>query len=109
MVKKIENPRHPHTCKIYRMEGETAFEDGVETVLYEGACRKYGNSSLRTFKTDNVVKADYALSVPGTVEGIQAGDLIDVTDKSGSYGRCMVTEVYAGNLGTTVYFNLAKN
>ena len=78
-------------------------------MLYEGACRKYGNSSLRTFKTDNVVKADYALSVPGTVEGIQAGDLIDVTDKSGTYERCMVTECYAGNLGTTVYFNLSKN
>ena len=109
MAKEILNPRHPHTCKIYRMEGETSFEDGVETVLYEGACRKYGNSSLRTFKTDDVVKGDFALSVPGTVEGILAGDLIDVTDKSGTWERCMVTECYAGNLGTTVYFNLSKN
>ena len=91
------------------MEGETSFEDGVETVLYEGVCRKYGNSSLRTFKTDDVVKGDFALSVPGTVEGILAGDLIDVTDKSGTWERCMVTECYAGNLGTTVYFNMAKN
>ena len=91
------------------MEGETSFEDGVETVLYEGICRKYGNSSLRTFKTDDVVKGDFALSVPGTVEGILAGDLIDVTDKSGTWERCMVTECYAGNLGTTVYFNLSKN
>lgn len=91
------------------MEGETSFEDGVETVLYEGVCRKYGNSSLRTFKTDDVVKGDFALSVPGTVEGILAGDLIDVTDKSGTWERCMVTECYAGNLGTTVYFNLSKN
>ncbi len=109
MAKEILNPRHPHACKIYRMDGETSFEDGVETVLYEGACRKYGNSSLRTFKTDDVVKGDFALSVPGTVEGILAGDLIDVTDKSGTWERCMVTECYAGNLGTTVYFNMAKN
>lgn len=91
------------------MEGETSFKDGIEAVLYEGVCRKYGNSSLRTFKTDDVVKGDFALSVPGTVEGILAGDLIDVTDKSGTWERCMVTECYAGNLGTTVYFNLSKN
>ena len=106
---KTENPRHPHSCKIYRVEGETSFDKGVEVVLYEGVCRKYGNSSLRTFKTDNVVKGDFALSVPGTVGGILAGDLIDVTDKSGTWKRLMVTECYAGNLGTTVYFNMAKN
>lgn len=109
MAQTVNNPRFPHRCKVYRMEGETSFKEGVEKVLYEGQCRKYGSSSLRTFKTDNVVKGDFALSLPGTVEDIQSGDLIDATDRSGSYSRCLVTECYAGNLGTTVYFNLPKN
>lgn len=105
MAKKVLNPRFPHTCRIYRMEGETSFEDGKEVVLYEGECRKYINS---TSKTDNVVKGSYALSLPGTIGGIVSGDSIDVTDRSGSYSQCMVTECYAGNLGTTVYFDMAK-
>ena len=109
MAKKINNPRFPHTCKVYRMEGETSFSDGSEVLLYQGECRKESSTSLRTFKTDNVVKGDYALYVPGTVTGILAGDLIDVTDRNGTYKRCMVTECYAGNLGTTVFFNMAKN
>lgn len=103
------NPRFPHRCTIYRMRGESSFSKGEREVLYEGECRKYGNSSLRTFKLENVVKADYALSVPGVLEGVRAGYLIDVTDRSGSSLRCMVADVYAGNLGTTVYFNLSKN
>lgn len=104
-----DNPRHPHTCKIYRMEGETSFKDGTEKILYEGACRKYGNTSIRTLSSKNVVKGDYALSVPGTVSGIRAGDLIDVKDRQGAFSRCLVTDSYAGNLGTTVYFNIPKN
>ena len=79
------------------------------SILYEGECRKYGNTSLRTFKTENVVKADYALSIPGVIEGIKTGYLIDVTDRVGTFTECMVADCYPGNLGTTVYFNLAKN
>lgn len=55
-----------------------------------------------------MIKSDYLLSLPGIVEGILAGDLIDVTDRQGTFTQCMVTDSYAGNLGTTVYFNLAK-
>jgi hypothetical protein len=36
-------------------------------------------------KTDNVIKSDYLLSLPGIVEGILAGDLIDVTDRQGTF------------------------
>ena len=107
MAKKVLNPRFPHTCKVYRMEGETSFEDGKEIVLYEGECRKYINN--KNSSVNKVVEGSYALSLPGTVTGIVSGDLIDVTDRSGSYSECMVTECYAGNLGTTVYFDMAKN
>ncbi len=106
----MSNPRYPHTCKVYRLTDESPFGDtGTETVLYEGECRKEGNTSLRTFKTDGVVKGDYRMSIPGTVGGILSGDLVDVTDRQGTFRGCMVTDSYAGNLGTTIYFNLPKN
>lgn len=106
---KVSNPRFPHTCTIYRMIDETSFDEGEKQILYEGVCRKYSGTSLRTFKTENVIKSDYALSLPGIIEGIMAGDLIDVTDRQGTFIQCVVSDSYAGNLGTTVYFNLAKN
>lgn len=106
---RVSNPRHPHECVIYRMTDADSFGDGYKTVLYEGACRKEGSTNLRTFRTDNVIKSDYLLSLPGIIEGISAGDLIDVTDRQGTFKGCLVTDSYAGNLGTTVYFNLAKN
>ena len=109
MAAKVKNPRFPHTCTVYRMEGETSFEDGEKTVLYEGKCNKYGSSSLRTFKTSNVVKCDYAVDIPGLIEGIQTGDMVDATDYSGTVTGCLVTDAYATEMGTTVYFNLAKN
>ena len=31
---KVNNPRFPHTCKVYRISGETSFGEGEETVLY---------------------------------------------------------------------------
>ena len=104
-----KNPRHPHTCVVYRMTKATNFSQGEKVILYKGACRKEGSTNLRTFKSNNVVKADYLLSLPGTIEGIHAGDLVDVTDRQGEYKGCMVTDCYAGNLGTSVHFNIAKN
>lgn len=106
----VKNPRHPHTCRIYRRVGETSFEDGVEEVLYEGACRKYGNTSLRSFTGGDRVKyADYALSLPGQVRGVGTGTFVDVTDLVGTVTGAVVTDSYPTNLGTTVYFNLPKN
>lgn len=106
----VSNPRFPHTCKVYRVLDVDNFSDEENIlVLYEGVCRKNVNTSLRTFKTSGVIKSDYSLSVPGTIKGINAGDLVDVTDMQGISKGCLVSDCYAGNLGTTVYFNEAKN
>lgn len=106
----VNNPRFPHFCKIYRYEGVSNFNKGDERVLYEGKCRKYGNTSIRTFRgNDGVQRADYALSLPGQICGIVTGTLIDVTDLTGEIKRAQVTDSYPTNLGTTVYFNLPKN
>lgn len=106
----VDNPRWPHKCKIYRLSVATNWEDGKESILYEGMCRKYGNTSIRTFQGNSgVIKADYALSIPGQLSGINPGDLVDVTDYNCIVKSALVTDCHSGNLGTTVYFNLSKN
>ncbi len=97
----VNNPRFPHTCKIYRMTEATPFDPGTEVVIYEGECRKYTNTS----KFNEVVISKYGLSIPGTIS-MKVGDLLSVTDSTGTYDSS-VLEVNAGNLGTTVFFNLA--
>lgn len=105
----VYNPRFPHTCRVYRIEGETSFSDGEETVLYEGECNRYGATSLRTFRTDNVIKGDYAIDIPCLVCGIDTGCYVDVTDYIGTFTKCVVTDCYPNNMGTTLQFNLPKN
>ena len=104
-----KNPRFPHYCSIYRIEGETSFEDGDKTTLYEGVCNKYGSTSLRTFKTTGVIRSEYAVDIPGLVEGIVAGSLIDVEDYFDTIVGAIVTESYPTSLGTTVYFDVERN
>lgn len=107
---KVNNPRFPHWCKIYKYEGETSFDEGKEVVLYEGECRKYGNTSIRTFTSNSgIQKADYALSIPGQVCNITTGIFADVRDLTGEIKGAFITDSYPTNLGTTVYFNLPKN
>lgn len=83
------NPRFPHTCTIYRLQGVTSFKpQGDKVVVYEGVCRKSTSQSIRSFDTGvqatgKVDAADYRISVPGIVKGIQKGDLVDVADLIG--------------------------
>ena len=105
--------RFPHTCKVYRVSDETPFDDGAETVFYEGECSFYGSSMLRTFKQQGVIKGEQAVDIPKLVKGVKSGDLIDVTDYNGTYTACAITSsnpvVYGKREGTTIYFNLYKN
>ncbi len=105
---KVNNPRFPHTCKVYRISGETSFDEGSETVLYEGECNKYSSSSLRTFTEDNVIKVDYAVDIPGLVKGVVTGDIVDFADFGEPFKGCIITDCYPTTMGTTLYFNQAK-
>lgn len=100
----IDNPRHPHTCIIYRMVGETSFSEGEKVVLYEGKCRKYTTRGART--TSQTMTSQYTLSIPAVVNAV-SGDIVEVDDKIGHFiGR--VTEVNCGNLGTDIYWTNGK-
>jgi hypothetical protein len=106
----VSNPRFPHWCKVYRVTGENPFDDKrEETLLYEGRCAKYGTNNLRTFFKEGVEKADYAVDIPGLVEGILPGDTLDYADYQGRFTGCGVADSYASAMGTTVYFNVARN
>lgn len=106
---RVKNPRFPHYCKIYARNNETSFSDGEEVIIYEGVCNKYGSTSLRTFKTNGVIRSEYAVDIPGLVPGISQGTLIDVTDGTGTITRAIITESYPTSLGTTAYFDIERN
>ncbi len=88
MAQTLNNPRFPHTCRVYRLDGASPFNAGKEVLVYVGACRKSGSNNIRTFNTGNSSTgktdvADYRVSMPGII-GICKGDLIDVTDLLGT-------------------------
>lgn len=98
------NPRFPHQCVIYRKVGATSFNPGETKEIYKGECRKSSSTNIRTFNTGSnttgkVDIADYRVSMPGIVKGIQKGDLIDVTDLVGTEIGMRVVNVDATQLG----------
>lgn len=105
MAQKIDNPRFPHQCVIYRREGATSFNpEGVIKEIYKGECRKSSSTNIRTFNTGTnttgkVDIADYRVSMPGIVKGIQKGDLIDVTDLIGTEKGMRIVNFDATQLG----------
>lgn len=108
--------RFPHHCEIYTFGEVTPFSTGERVVIWSGACRKEGNTSIRTFTgTDRVVKTNYRVQLGNVdetgalVEGIRAGMLIDVTDKQGTFVGMQISDAYCGILGTTVYCEDPKN
>lgn len=114
----MNNPRFPHQCVIYCREGATSFNpNGTIKVLYKGICRKSSSTNIRTFNTGNnttgkVDIADYRVSLPGIINEIQKGDLIDVTDLIGTEKGMRIVMVDASRLmggGTAVLCNTSSN
>lgn len=112
--KKIDNPRFPHWCKIYRISDVNPFgEDGEAEVLYDGECREYSNNSIRTFNTNTeqgqILNGDYAINIPRNDLKVRAGDLIDLKSKNFEFQGRACSDCYVGTMGSIVYFNYSKN
>jgi hypothetical protein len=114
----MNNPRYPHQCVIYRKIGANSFNSNGEIKeVYNGPCRKSSSTNIRSFNTGSnttgkVDIADYRVSIPGIVKGIQKGDLIDVTDLIGTEKRMRIVMVDATQLmggGTAVLCNTSSN
>lgn len=122
---KIRNDRYPHTCRIYRSGEVNPFGDnGKETLLYEGECRIYANTSIRIFEVNTssgrVISGDMAMAVPFTVydaeemkaRGIQPfgeGDMFNAEDGNRTMHGIMISDVYIGTMGSIVGFSKTKN
>lgn len=106
---KVSNPRFPHTCTVYKLVGGDAWTESEKQILYQGECCKYGSGTLRTFSYNGVIKGDYAIDIPGLVENVCTGCLVDVTDFTGSYEGLVLTDAYPSYMGTTLFFNMPKN
>ena len=92
---RVVNPRHPDTCVVYRIVGETEFVEGTRQVLYEGICRKYTTRSART--SAETASSQYTLSIPAAVQA-RAGDRVHVNARTGEF-EGTVTEVNINNIG----------
>ena len=110
----INNPRHPHRCKVYRMADEDEFSAGAGVLLYEGICRKYTTRSGRTSTV--TASSQYTLSIPAIVQAL-AGDYVEVDDEIGHF-EGIVSEVNCNNIGaesngysggTDIYWNTYKH
>lgn len=116
-TKTIDNARYPHTCRIVRKSGIDPFTDEEsETVIYEGPCRVYKNTSIRTFdksgETGYVSTEDMQASIPVNATGgiqIKESDLITFTDVNGTYSNVMIKSAYTNAFGTLVSFTKTKN
>ena len=124
----LSNPRFPHTCTKYRIEGVSAYSEGTKQVLYKGECRKY--SGYRATDPDKVAKEIFALSIPivyrmdntyelshqGDASKIEVvnketrpseGDVVEIASPMGIFeGR--ITQVMTGNFGTTIHWEDVK-
>jgi len=105
----------PHWCRIYSYGTPDPFsvEDTEVTIHYEGRCRDEGNSAMRTYQTDGVLKADHALQIPSLVVGVPndarvdiKNDCVEITDRQVS--SCQPFR-YGEMSGTTLFYNEAKN
>lgn len=103
----------PHTCKIYRIIGEDEFTEGEEEIIYEGECRDEGNSAMRTYQTDGVMKSDHAVQIPHLVVGVTNECKIDIKNDCVELKDMTLTNCqpfrYGKRVGTTVMYNEAKN
>ncbi len=112
--------RFPHTCRITYFDGQiTSFDSDEEIeakrkVLFEGICRKEYMSNGTG--QDHVITADYRIQlgkiengkeVGAVVEGIKAGMELVVTDLSDTH-TLEIKDVYAGQLGTSVFCGKAN-
>lgn len=125
----IRNIRFPHRCTIYETVGATPFKDGEKLVVWTGRCR----NEDRTFSVrDDVPKTSYMVQLgaliggdlPGDADaayqddsgkevgakvmGLRPGLIIDVEDAQCSLLGNTITEIYCGQLGTSVYFGDPK-
>ena len=98
MAQNTLNPRFPHTCRVYRLEGASSFSKGEEKELYKGQCRKSSSDNIRTFNTGSsttgkVDSSDYRVSIPAIVRGLQKGDLVDVETLCGTETKLRVVNI----------------
>lgn len=112
--------RFPHTCRIEYFDGNPT---GLETeeeiaamhkVLFDGICRKEymsngtGQEYVVTAKYRvQLGKIENGKEVGAIVEGIKSGMQIVVTDLSDTH-TLDIKDVYAGQLGTSVFCDLAN-
>lgn len=112
------NVRYPHTCTIVRRTDVSSFDDNaVDETIYEGECRLYSNTSIRTFtkkgEGGQVSNEDMQISLPikrGDGIAIHIGDLVTVTTENFTIEEAEVIGNPTTNIfGTFIGISHTKN
>lgn len=104
------NPRFPHWVKITRMDINSNVNPPVisKKVILDSECRNFTSRNGGSGLTDGVIVSDYTISAPYNEIKINAGDIVEVTDRVGKiYGT--VVNSYNGNLGCQIWHNKTSN
>jgi len=108
MASRTLNPRFDHTCRIYRRVGGDEFTRGEEVVLYEGRCYIYEANNLRQYLQGGAMKEDMGCDVPGLLDTVRQGDLIDFNRYGDTATACTIGSAIPSKMGSTFRFNRPK-
>lgn len=108
---KVDNPRWPHRCRIYREIKRDVFSDELETVeLYSGCCRSY--TRYRSSESNGVLSSTPTLSIPLKTFDWEtcpmAGDLVEV-ERGNQTIEGEVVDFEPNNLGTDITWKYVRN
>lgn len=106
MLKRPDNPRFPHSCRITRAVDEDPMVDESESnLIYEGKCRAYEKNT--TSDKGDVLNSFRGLALPIDRKGWvrygkipREGDEV-VVDRGGYTERGRVVDVNPANFGGT--------
>lgn len=109
MASRTNNPRFDHWCRIYRLTGGDELNPpNEEEVLYEGKCMIYEANNLRAYREGIAYKEDMGCDIPGLLDTVRVGDLIDYNRYGIEAKRLTINTPIPSKMGSTFRFNQSK-
>lgn len=108
-MKKIVNPRFPHSVLVYRAEIDLSSEEQAATkdVILDSECRHEVRE--RAYTRGEVVMSNYQLALPRHKVAIVTGDSLEVTlPDEGRTITGVVVDSRVGTMGANIWYNEIK-
>ena len=108
----LDNPRFPHTCRIYRAEFPDPFsQESIETEVYSGMCRSYTRN--HTSASGDIITSTRVVAIPVNNTGWKGaypmtGDIV-VVDTGASKEEGIVLDFLPNNFGSDITWRYGRN